>query len=254
MNSDLVTLDLGNSSLKLVRWQACTPRGFERVAWSADWEGVVAEQLKGVGGLGLEAVLISSVVDGSRREALSALCAQFTSRVVVNPEVGFEVACQTPETVGRDRLFAAWGAWQAAQEPVLVVDAGTALTVDALDLNRGKPRFLGGAIAPGPQLLTRALSEGGAQLFVTELDGEVPALGRDTRGALQAGVAVGFQGAARELVERVGQEANMDSAAVYLTGGARSFLLRPGLFGERVLVEDEWLVHRGLRACFVGSR
>lgn len=249
MTQDFLTLDLGNSYLKLVRWQGSLQPSFRRVSWDADWQSAVREEFESFGGRGPVGIAISSVADEARRGSLRLLCEQLSECVLVNPEVGMEIDCESPETVGRDRLYAALGAWQLAQGPAIVVDAGTALTVDALGQRQGQPCFLGGAIAPGPVLLARSLSEGGAQLFAAEIEADVPALGRDTRRALQSGVTVGFQGAARELVERVSDEAGLQSAPVYLTGGARALLMRPGLFSGCTLIEDDWLVHRGLLAC-----
>ena len=62
--------------------------------------------------------------------------------------------------------------------------------------------ILGGAIAPGPRLLSEALARGGARLLAVEVDANVPALGRDTAEALRAGVVFGLRGAVRELVRR----------------------------------------------------
>ena len=78
----------------------------------------------------------------------------------------------------------------------------------------------------------------------------MPALGRDTRAALQSGVVIGFRGAAAELVRAVARETLIaDDAVLVVTGGARRFLLEPhSCFGERRVIEDALLVHRGLLA------
>ena len=74
------------------------------------------------------------------------------------------------------------------------------------------------------------------------------ALGRDTDSALRAGVGVGFEGAARWLVERIASEACLGEAPVVLTGGARAFLAEALVLpGRRLLVEPD-LVARGLAA------
>jgi len=157
-------------------------------------------------------------------------------------EPGLAILCREPASVGRDRLFAARAALDLCGDSI-VVSAGTALTVDAV---RSDATFLGGAIAPGPALLARALAEGTARLPTIDPRPNRPALGRDTKEALEAGVGVGFRGAARELVERVGEESGLARAPVVLTGGARAFLLDPSAFEGRPLVVEADLVHLGL--------
>jgi type III pantothenate kinase len=125
----------------------------------------------------------------------------------------------------------------------IVVGAGTALTVDAV---RSDATFLGGAIAPGPALLARALAQGTARLPRIEPAPNPEALGRDTASALLAGVGIGFRGAANELAERVSKESGLERAPIVLTGGSRGFLLDPPAFAGRPLRVEPDLVHLGL--------
>jgi len=66
-------------------------------------------------------------------------------------------------------------------------------------------------------------------------------------------VVVGFRGAARELVERVSEEAGLADAAVVLTGGARRFLREPTAFVARRMREEPDLVHIGLLGAWGAS-
>lgn len=195
-----------------------------------------------------------------RLVALSAVCAveqvaevrallegSFSGAAHITPDPGLTLRVDSPETVGQDRLLAARGALDLLSRSAVVVQVGTCLTVDAVSDAEGGT-FLGGAIAPGPDLLARALAEGGARLPAVEPLPGAAALGRDTARALQAGVAVGLRGAARELVLEVAREAGLEAAPVVLTGGAREFV-REGLASlGRSLREDEHLVARGMAA------
>lgn len=242
---NVLTLDLGNSALKLVNWDAGEPR-LVRCAWGSQWQAELREHLQACEpGM---TIGISSVVAAERREAVAAVCREGGMDVHVNPEAPLDIDCLESHSIGRDRLYAAAGAWLTSPEPAIVVDAGSALTVDALGRGAGRGCFLGGAIAPGPALLARALGEGATQLFEVEFDGPVPALGRNTRDALRAGVQVGLRGAVLELVRCVAQEAGLGDARVWLTGGASEIWSGTDLFGARRVEYDALLVHRGLLA------
>lgn len=123
-----------------------------------------------------------------------------------------------PEQVGIDRLVNAWEARRRLGAPVLVVDFGTATTVDVVD-RRGAYR--GGAILPGLFLSARALSEGTAKLSFVQPVRFSRAIGRSTEEAVRSGLFFGTLGAVRELVFRMRKELGA-VAPVLATGGAAS--------------------------------
>lgn len=273
VSADLVTLDLGNSRLKLRRWRAVddarTRRGDGGAAAST-----AAVTLAGGAEFEAGATLIANTLAELAREqdpahialcavaapalerALAdALAARYGAAFVARPDPGLAVALNTPETAGRDRLFAARGALALAHAHALVVDAGTCVTVDALRADADGPgTFLGGAIAPGPRLLAEALARGGARLPEVDVFPGVPALGKDTLAALRAGVVVGLRGAVRELVLAIEREAGLAGARIVWTGGARALLLEPPLFAGRVQLVEPELVHLGLLAALGAVR
>lgn len=251
MSALFLTLDLGNSRCKLRRWRLEPGREPELAGASSEPSdaGLVRRlELELGAGEELRGVALSSVASPELEAALAALCTRaLGSRFLRSPEPGLAIECREPGKVGRDRLYAARGAFELVHGGCLVLDAGTALTVDAVaHEGSARPRFLGGAIAPGPRLLARALASGTARLFEVEARPRTRALGRDTREALESGIAHGFAGAARELVHRIGDEAGLQTAPLVLTGGAREFLAEPGLFGARELRVEPELVHWGL--------
>lgn len=179
-------------------------------------------------------------------EVSAALSELLGARFQRNPDSGLAVECSPPAGVGRDRLYAARGAYQLVRSAAIVVDAGTALTVDAVASGDARPRFLGGAIAPGPRLLADALARHAARLPLVDPRPGAHALGRDTEGALQAGIVVGFRGAAAELARRVARASGLEGAPVVICGGARAFLLEPTSCFEAPTIESARLVHLGL--------
>jgi type III pantothenate kinase len=111
-------------------------------------------------------------------------------------------------TVGQDRLLNALGAWSKARQAIVVVDCGTAMTVDFVD---GEGIFQGGAIGPGLNMMLRALHDQTAALPAVTFEaspvvqGEADAgvaFGKDTRRAMLLGVQSAAQGMMRVLVER----------------------------------------------------
>ena len=98
----------------------------------------------------------------------------------------------TPQTLGMDRIAAVVGARVAEPSgPLLVVDAGTCITIDVLDADNC---YHGGAILPGIQMKLHALNNYTAALPLVDLtpdesDGSttLPIIGKSTRASIIAG-------------------------------------------------------------------
>ncbi len=247
----IVTADVGNARLKLRVWSADADAasGVPAAALDAAHAAPGAESIEAF----LRAVpgpfhvAQSSVASESDGALLRALLARVPGAAWIGAaDAGLVLDVRAPALVGADRLYAARGAWELLRGPAIVLDAGTALTVDALDVDAGRPRFRGGAIAPGPRLLALALHEHTARLPLVDARPGAAALGRDTAQALQSGVVHGLRGAARELAQRVAGEAEIPGAPLLITGGAAAFLFEPPLFAAARHEPD--LVHRGLLA------
>ncbi len=240
----VLTVDLGNTRAKARLWNLGSRAPEKRAG--ADFSGGTQErELAAWLAHGPPVLaLFSSVASAERTARVREVLASHASELIEGPDCGLEIRCRAPERVGQDRLYAARGALAELGRSCLVVDAGTALTVDLV--LHDPPAFLGGAIAAGPELCARALRERTAHLPRIEPRPGVPALGRDTEEALRSGLAWGFRGAAERLVEELAREAGVPDLPVVLTGGARAFLLEPGPFTARSLRVAPDLVHRGL--------
>src|SRR6185503_8542491 len=106
-----------------------------------------------------------------------------------------------PETItGVDRLLNAAAAFDRLKQACVVVDAGTAITIDFVD---GEGTFHGGAIAPGANMQLHALHEHTAQLPDLKFKAPDPeAFGRNTSQAMYQGVFHGIRGMVQRLVEQ----------------------------------------------------
>jgi type III pantothenate kinase len=124
-----------------------------------------------------------------------------------------------PDMVGVDRLLDAVAAnrLRTPQRPAVVVDVGSAITVDLVSADGA---FLGGAILPGIAMSARALNEFTdllPRIDMSELALPPPAVGTATEAAIRAGLFWGAVGAVRQLVH---QMAGPGQADVFMTGGA----------------------------------
>jgi len=129
------------------------------------------------------------------------------------------VSLERPDMVGIDRLLDALAAnrLRSPQRPAVVVDVGTAITVDLVS---AAGAFLGGSILPGIAMSARALHEFTdllPWLDMTDLTVPPPALGTATVPAMRSGLFWGAIGAIRELVHELAGDSDPH---VFLTGGA----------------------------------
>ena len=98
-----------------------------------------------------------------------------------------------PPALGVDRALAAWGAWQQQRQPVLVADAGTALSLTLVD---AAGCFLGGRLMAGGRLQLQALHQCTADLPQLEpVEAAGPLWATQTSEAMASGVARGLAAA-----------------------------------------------------------
>lgn len=131
------------------------------------------------------------------------------------------ICYDTPGTLGLDRVAASVAAAGLCRgEAVMVVDAGTAMTIDIVDRDG---RFRGGNIAPGLSLRFQSLHDFTGQLPLVASDGPVPEFGSDTHTAIRAGVV---RGAACEITGAFRNAAGLfDVARLVISGGDAPILL-----------------------------
>src|SRR6185437_955999 len=108
------------------------------------------------------------------------------------------VLTDEPELTGVDRILNVAAAYEQMGNACVVVDAGTALTIDACN---DSGEFLGGAIAPGAALMLDSLHEKTARLPRVELAAPEDAWGKNTEQAIRTGVFHGIRGMVKEIVE-----------------------------------------------------
>jgi type III pantothenate kinase len=192
-------------------------------------------------------VAISSVVPRVTQE-LRAMTLRYFGfpAVVVEPGVktGLPVRTDNPREVGADRIANAVAAHALfPDEPVVIVDFGTAITVDAVS---AAGEYLGGAIAPGVDTAATALFQSTAQIPRVELVAPPATIGKNTVASVQSGIIYGTAALVDGLVERAVKELG-ESARVVATGGLARVVLDDCTRVERF---EPALTLTGLRLIF----
>ncbi len=134
----------------------------------------------------------------------------------------FKINYQTPDALGKDRLAAvAGGIVKFPDTPLLIIDAGTAITFDFV---KGTGEFLGGNISPGIGLRFKALNSFTGKLPLLEKKENFPEIGQSTNDAILSGVIGGIVKEVEGIIAAFRQQ-NRNSKVIF-TGGDAKFLHR----------------------------
>ncbi|NOZ38928.1 MAG: type III pantothenate kinase [Planctomycetes bacterium] len=189
----------------------------------ADLHAEISEWIEQVGAIESRR-FVASVHPG----AMAAVQGIFAGdlRVLTHVDLPIEVRVDQPERVGIDRLLnaVAVNRLRPPQQPAIVVDLGTACTVDLIAPDGA---FEGGAIFPGTTLAATALHSGTAtlpQLTAESFASPPVVVGKSTQAAISAGLYWGIVGAVYELVARIRRECP-EPPQLFLTGGEASRLV-----------------------------
>jgi type III pantothenate kinase len=236
----ILTLDAGNTRIKwgLRHEGEWTQTGALPVAEV----GTLAEALGGAHRP--ERILVANVAGAMVQAAIEDAgtqlgCAPEFIRACAQ-QCGVRSGYDDPAQLGADRWAALIAVRRLFVGPCLAVNAGTALTVDALS---DEGVFVGGIIVPGIDLMRRALDAYTAGLRMQP--GEVRFFPANTGDAIMSGVAHALAGAIERMVSFM-QASGQSPVRVVLSGGAAP-ALRPLLATPDTVVVDH-LVLEGLAA------
>ena len=132
-------------------------------------------------------------------------------------DLGIDINIDEPEQAGADRLVNAVGAQAHHQLPAIVLDFGTATT---LDLVGADGAYEGGIIAPGVALSIDALEAAAARLprlALREFGADLPILGKNTVSAMESGIFWGYVSMIEGLLARL--RADYGDVSMIATGG-----------------------------------
>ncbi len=194
----------------------------------------------------IKAAIACSVVpslDGKMRAALTRLFGKRVSFLGEDFKAPMPIITGNTTGIGADRLANAVGAYDALRQAVIVVDMGTAITVD---LVTDKGEFAGGAIAPGAGISMEALFSRTAQLPRVEPRRPERALGRDTESAIVSGIYFGFRGLVEGITRAIMDELGK-RPPVMATGGLSQVFSRESRY---ITHTDEFLTLKGLNIMY----
>jgi type III pantothenate kinase len=224
--------DVGNSRIK---WGRCSPSAVtDWVALPPDAPDAWAKQLD-AWGIPAPAPWAVSGVHPARLQRLAEWLRQGGASVLVLErcqQLPLRVLVDQPGRVGLDRLLGAVAAnsVRVAGAAAVVVDAGSAVTVNAVDVSGA---FCGGAIFPGLHMMARALHDYTALLPLVEPRPGLPPTGpaKSSEAAIRAGTYWAAAGGVRAVIQQWQAAAGGALFQVFLTGGDAARLapaLEPG--------------------------
>jgi type III pantothenate kinase len=253
----LLAVDVGNTQTVIGLFCEGRLAGHWRISTSASITGDEL-RVKVAGLLALDGLSwgdVSNVILASVVPRLTAAWEDVTEIacdcdiMVVGPglKTGMPIKYDNPHEVGADRIVNGVAAFARKGGPVVVVDFGTATTIDVIDASGA---YLGGAIAPGVETSAEALFTKAARLSKVDLEPPTAVIGTNTRMSVQAGLLLGEAAMVDGLVRRVWGELGTETP-VLATGGLAE---RMGSLCDTITEVDPDLTLDGLRIIFERNR
>lgn len=208
MDINVLTINSGNSRLAIGAFAAGELKYVRRIDNSqrADFTAAIREawgHLNEAEGAAVAGASVNPPLLEAVEHSVMEATGQPIQWVGRDIELPIKVLTEKPEETGVDRVLNIAAAFEQMQKPCVVVDAGTAITIDCCN-ERGE--FLGGAIAPGAGVMLESLTQRTAKLPRVPLEIPAEPFGRSTASAIQNGVYHGIRGMLKEVVENYATE------------------------------------------------
>lgn len=197
----------------------------------------------------VEDIILASVVPNVMYTLTSAIIKYFGKKPLIvdgGIEPGLPYGVQSDERLGADRSVVCVAAIAKYGAPLIVLDFGTATTLDAVS---SEGAYLGGCITAGVRISTEALFQKTARLPNVELTMPDTVLGCTTVGQIQAGAVMGYIGSIEYLVRRAKAEMGYpaEDIKVIATGGLARMVSENS---DLITALDSQLVLDGLRIIY----
>jgi len=239
----LLTIDIGNTSIHSgIFDKKVLKKTFRIPTYSKNLDSLYAGKLKTCAG-NIDRVIITSVVPSVLKKVEKIVKRVAGKRpIIVGRDVdsGVKNLYKNPGQVGSDRLVNARAAYELYGGECVIVDFGTAITIDIVNK---KKQYIGGVIAPGPGISLWALSEKTALLPKVTIKKPKAVLGRETKESMLAGIIYGFSGLCDGIVNKL-KNKYCRNAKVVVTGGFSKLI---GPYCESADKIDADLTLKGLK-------
>jgi type III pantothenate kinase len=210
----LLAINANNTNTSFAIWDDAELKGSWRIATNgrrtADEYVVWLDHLLSLEDLSrsaVDGVVIGSVVPEANFNLLTFSRRYCRADPVIVGEKGVRLGTRAlvdrPEEVGADRLVNTVAAHDRYKGPLIVVDFGTATTLDVVDADGN---YIGGVIAPGINLSLAALHMAAAKLPSVRISRTERVIGKDTVSCMQSGIYWGYLGLVEGLVGRIKAE------------------------------------------------
>jgi type III pantothenate kinase len=203
MEINLLVLSAGNSRLAIGVFSGGELKYVTRIpiGQQQDWAGKLGQAWERIASTDSPTVAAASVnpkVDAVLDELIEKVAGQQIQWVGKALELPIPVKTESPERTGVDRVLNVAAAYEQMGKACVVVDAGTAITVDVCN-DQGE--FLGGAIAPGTAMMLDALHEKTAALPRVSLAKPEKPVANSTEESIREGVYLAARGLVKEFTE-----------------------------------------------------
>ena len=158
-------------------------------------------------------------------------------------KTGLDIRMDNPSQVGSDRIVIAVAALAKRQAPLILIDMGTATTVEVIE---PKNKYLGGVIMPGARISLDALTNSTAQLPGINLDRPGKIIAKNTVDSMRSGIMYGTAAMLDGVIDRIEEELGHPSTIV-ATGGVAPHVIP--LCRHKIAIERDLLL-RGLNVIY----
>lgn len=137
-----------------------------------------------------------------------------------NIKLPITISYDDPSAVGADRIANAVAAYSKFGGPIIVVDFGTTINFDVVTKDG---IYLGGAIAPGPELSASQLAVKAARLFEVRIEKPAHAIGKSTAESIKSGLFYGTIGQVDTIIRLISKELGVTPKVIGTGGLAADF-------------------------------
>ena len=224
----LVAVDIGNSTIvvglfdgsRLIRKLLFAS---QRTACYRDYSVLLGLELSKIAKLSIRHFVICSVVPQLTEEWKKLAKTDYHASVyeiAAHTALGLSFKVDDPSFIGADLIVNAFAAWKLYQRNCIIVDLGTATTLQVID---SKGSYEGSIILPGLELSLKSLGQAASRLAHIELDLPKELLGTSTEQSILSGVVQGHIYMLNAFIQDL--QSSYPAAQVIITGGLASSIL-----------------------------